>query len=926
MRGRLFLHAFIRLFIFFAIIILFTTSVVYAASSDFISFQAKLVNIDGTNVNDGTYTFLFSIYDSNSGGTLLWQESQSINVVDGVVSVDLGSVTPFPTNLFENNDLYLQIDMDTDGDTSNGYEEDFGRMAITSVAYAFHAKSADALSLGGVSYTPDEFLKVKSDNTWNPDQNLNYFSFLANSLDPLLFIDASNSKVGIGTNNPNADLQIVGNTQSSIFLADSGSATTPAYSFATDTNTGIYSPSADSLGIVTNGTDRLYVNSAGLIGINTTSPSATLDLNGSLLVHSTSLLLDDLTIKNSTNYPVTMDYGDGSDGDVTITSADTVINNYTYLTSNASVGDTTVSVNDSSSFSAGDLVLVIQMQSATDPSNVGNYEFHRVVSVSSGQLTLDSGLTFDYTTGTFNSTSAEASQVIRVPEYNNLTVEDGASVVAPAWDGQVGGIVVFKVANNLTFIGTGQVNVHAKGYRGGSCNGCGNNAWGQQGEGITGLGENSLDANVNGGGGGYGPSGYNGEPGAGGGCYTAGEMGDSTHDSTGGEAVCVPEKLIMGGGAGAGGDDDLKTPLPQYVDGAGAAFISAQNISNLNIDASGEDGISTNNTAGGTTGGGAGGTVKVYFSTLTEGVIDVDGGSGGVDADDKGGNGGKGLYIKNLQMETDTLLFADVSEGQIGIRQPNPEYPLDVGGIVRAVGYLEYSDKNLKKNIKKINSVLDKIDDLEPVVYQFKSKDFGTHKRLGFLAQDLEKLFPEVVFRDKDGTYSVDYIGLIAPTIKSVQELKSRIDNIETRLAKVIQMEKDGVFKVHKLSATHVVSKTSRTESLEVDKNILLGSDVAGTVTVTKGSDSAIIKSPAIGKNTIVVITQQAEDFDDYVRYIITVKDKQAILKIESPANKDLYFNYILINKEPPNNNSSSNSCTSGNSSSQNSSANSGQE
>jgi hypothetical protein len=58
-------------------------------------------------------------------------------------------------------------------------------------------------------------------------------------------------------------------TAGQIQSAGLGSAASPALSFTTDTNTGIYSPGADQVAISTNGTGQLFVNSAGQVGIGT---------------------------------------------------------------------------------------------------------------------------------------------------------------------------------------------------------------------------------------------------------------------------------------------------------------------------------------------------------------------------------------------------------------------------------------------------------------------------------------------------------------------------------------------------------------------------------------------------------------------------------------------------------------------------------
>ena len=64
----------------------------------------------------------------------------------------------------------------------------------------------------------------------------------------------------------------------------SGTATNPSISFTSDPNTGIYSPGADQVAISTNSTGRLFVNSAGNVGINTSAPSQLLHVAGSARV------------------------------------------------------------------------------------------------------------------------------------------------------------------------------------------------------------------------------------------------------------------------------------------------------------------------------------------------------------------------------------------------------------------------------------------------------------------------------------------------------------------------------------------------------------------------------------------------------------------------------------------------------------------
>ena len=71
-------------------------------------------------------------------------------------------------------------------------------------------------------------------------------------------------------------------TGSGTFRADNGTAAIPTFSFAGDTNTGMYSAGADILGFSTNGTNRVIINAAGNVGVGTASPNAALDVTGDI--------------------------------------------------------------------------------------------------------------------------------------------------------------------------------------------------------------------------------------------------------------------------------------------------------------------------------------------------------------------------------------------------------------------------------------------------------------------------------------------------------------------------------------------------------------------------------------------------------------------------------------------------------------------
>jgi hypothetical protein len=69
-------------------------------------------------------------------------------------------------------------------------------------------------------------------------------------------------------------------TGAGVSLGVSGSAAAPGLSHTTDSNTGIFFPSADNLAACTGGVERLRIDASGRLGIGSTSPTASLDITG----------------------------------------------------------------------------------------------------------------------------------------------------------------------------------------------------------------------------------------------------------------------------------------------------------------------------------------------------------------------------------------------------------------------------------------------------------------------------------------------------------------------------------------------------------------------------------------------------------------------------------------------------------------------
>ncbi len=199
-------------------------------------------------------------------------------------------------------------------------------------------------------------------------------------------------------------------------------------------------------------------------------------------------------------------------------------------------------------------------------------------------------------------------------------------------------------------------------------------------------------------------------------------------------------------------------------------------------------------------------------------------------------SGNKSFYHNTGTMRTDGTFevgsggsrFLINTSGNVGIGQTSPTCKLDVEGVIKSNGVVVTSDERFKENIKDLNAPVSSIKRLRPVEYTMKKMeetaielsqeellleeslnpganspmdslslamlpkekpkeqekektpnledDYYERNRIGFLAQDMEQVFPELVYTDKNGYKSIDYTSLIPVLVKGMQEQQEIIE------------------------------------------------------------------------------------------------------------------------------------------------------
>lgn len=157
-----------------------------------------------------------------------------------------------------------------------------------------------------------------------------------------------------------------------------------------------------------------------------------------------------------------------------------------------------------------------------------------------------------------------------------------------------------------------------------------------------------------------------------------------------------------------------------------------------------------------------------------------------------GATGGNIIISSGLASGTGSNGTIQLMNGNVGIGTAAPTQKLHVVGNICYTGSIAAcSDLRYKTNISPIRNSLDKIMLLQGVTYNWRQSaftelNFSDSRQIGFIAQDLEKVFPEMVFTDDRGYKSIDYSRLTPVLVETIKEQQKQINDI---LAKLKEMD-----------------------------------------------------------------------------------------------------------------------------------------
>jgi hypothetical protein len=123
--------------------------------------------------------------------------------------------------------------------------------------------------------------------------------------------------------------------------------------------------------------------------------------------------------------------------------------------------------------------------------------------------------------------------------------------------------------------------------------------------------------------------------------------------------------------------------------------------------------------------------------------------------------------------------FADTSVNLGRYNSSGSAVQISSTGTLTATGdVVAYSDIRLKENIITIDNAVDKVLTMRGVYFN-KKDDFTKTRKSGVIAQEMQKVLPEVVIENKDGILGVAYGNIVGVLIEAIKEQQQQIDELK---------------------------------------------------------------------------------------------------------------------------------------------------
>lgn len=271
------------------------------------------------------------------------------------------------------------------------------------------------------------------------------------------------------------------------------------------------------------------------------------------------------------------------------------------------------------------------------------------------------------------------------------------------------------------------------------------------------------------------------------------------------------------------------------------------------------------------------------------------------------GNGAAGgdITIAAGTGTTDGNILLNPTNGNVGVHNSAPGYNLHVGDTSILTGttvarfenaggtcdvtpdvvgaIMCTSDQRRKKNLSEFTDALQQIGAIQVYKYNLTAEQDGDPVHVGFLAQELEKITPDLVKTDKDGMKSVSYSGLVPYLVQAIKQQQSQIDGLKGQSTNSTSVD--------------VVAELAKAKAITINGNLVVngrvefGVDNKGTAKV-KAGDTKLKVSLASSFSTIPNVIISPQDFVDGSYRTTAIDQSSFVIELNKAQGSDVEFNW----------------------------------
>lgn len=232
--------------------------------------------------------------------------------------------------------------------------------------------------------------------------------------------------------------------------------------------------------------------------------------------------------------------------------------------------------------------------------------------------------------------------------------------------------------------------------------------------------------------------------------------------------------------------------------------------------------------------------------------------------------------------------------GELGLGIAAPSYPLHVvkasGGVVArftdtdgscdidptSTALVCTSDERLKKKVTTIESALEKVMHFRGVNFQWNTQ-VDDALRIGFLAQEVETIVPELVKTDPEtGLKSVNYIGFTPYIVNAIQEQQDEIVVLQESLNHI---------------QGNLGGNISPNTAIVIKEHLYVSEDNIGQAQIVSGEKSVRVSFMSFYQYQPVVVATPTEFVEGSYR-VTDIDDSGFTIELESEQTFDIFFNW----------------------------------